>query len=403
MSKWLIIGVGVVCLTAIIGGVVFTLNVFSQDKSPAAVPVQEPPPTEQPVSIDRTAPVITEVFVLATGRSGAAITWTTDEAATTQVVYGLNQYYSSTTALDNDLITNHTVILSGLTSNTTYNFKVKSRDASGNESVSQDYTLVTSRMGTLVGGIIGENTTWTASNNPYIITSTILLPTEVTLTIQPGTSVLMSGDGEYMFEVNGEVIAHGVPGSRITLNANGHSFFSCENAGPEASVDLSYCSIENGTSLIAFARGFNLRHSEVTDLPQNSDISFGPSSDVYIEYNNFTSASGFITGGAKVYVRYNHFYSRNRSLQDMPWIVNKAGPATIVNYNWFFETDGIAVMLEGGSGTEGIEAAYNYWGTYNITVIDAMLWDKNDNPDLASYIDYLPTRNSPEPIRQFTF
>jgi len=87
----------------------------------------------------------------------------------------------------------------------------------------------------------------------------------------------------------------------------------------------------------------------------------------------------------------------------MPWIVNKAGPATIVNYNWFLETDGIAVMLEGGSGTEGIEAAYNYWGTYNITVIDAMLWDKNDNPDLASYIDYLPTRNSPEPIRQFTF
>ncbi len=403
MSKWLIIGAGMVCLAAIVGGVVFTIDAFSQDKSLAAVPVQEPPMTDQPVAIDRTAPVITEVFVLATGRSGAAITWRTDEAATSQVVYGLNQYYSSTTSLDKDIITNHGVTLSGLSPDTTYNFKVKSRDASGNESISQDYKLVTSKTGTLVGGIISENTTWTGSDSPYIITSTIQVPAEVALTIQPGTSVLMSGDGDYMFKVSGEVVTHGIPGSRITLNANGHSFFSCENAAPDALVDLSYCSIENGTSLIDFARGFNLRHSEVTDLSQNSDISFSPTGDVYIEYNNFTNASGFVTGGAKVYVRYNHFYSKNRSLQDMPWIVNKSGPATIVNYNWFLETDGVAVMLEGGSGTEGIEAAYNYWGTYNITNIDAMIWDKNDDPDLASYIDYLPTRNSPEPIRQFTF
>jgi hypothetical protein len=112
------------------------------------------------------------------------------------------------------------------------------------------------------------------------------------------------------------------------------------------------------------------------------------------------NASGFSTGGgSNVYIRYNYFNTKNPAVQDVPWIINRAGPATIVNYNFFINTDGITLMLQGGRGSEGIVATNNYWGTQNTRVIDDMIWDKNDDSDLASYIEYLPIRTSPEPIR----
>jgi hypothetical protein len=281
---------------------------------------------------------------------------------------------------------------------------VKSKDASGNESVSQDYTLVTSKAGTLVGSIISENTTWTEWDSPYLITGTIQVPAGVTLTIEPGVSASMSGSGDYVFIVHGTVFAHGTPGNNITLDGGTRSIFSCENAGPDASVDLDYCAIKNGASLVNFARCFYLGHSEITNLTEYSDISFGPTKDVYIEYNKFTNASGFSTGGgSNVYIRYNYFNTKNPAVQDAPWIVNRASPTTIVSNNFFIHTDGIVLMLQGGRGSEGIVAPNNYWGTQNTKVIDALIWDKNDDSDLASYIEYLPIRTSPEPIRLLVF
>jgi Purple acid Phosphatase, N-terminal domain len=359
---------------------------------------------EAPEPVDSTAPVISGVSTQTTGKNGAVITWTTDEAATSQVEYGLTTACGSATAPDTNLVTSHTVILSGLKAGTTYNFVVKSKDATGNESVSPDQTLATSNTGTLVGGVIPAKTTWTERDSPYLIIDTIEVPAGVTLTIESGVSVLMSGSSDYMFMVRGTVLAHGYPGKLVTLDGGMHSFFSCENAGPEASVDLDYCAIKNGASLINFVRGFYLGHSEITNLTEISDISSGPTKDVNIEFNKFTNASGFITGGgAPVYIKYNYFYSRNRTVQDMPWVVNKAGPATVINHNFFLDKNGITLMLQGGSGTEAIMAPNNYWGTLSTIVIEKMIWDKNDDSSLSSYIQYSPIRTSPEPIRMLVF
>jgi hypothetical protein len=48
-------------------------------------------------------------------------------------------------------------------------------------------------------------------------------------------------------------------------------------------------------------------------------------------------------------------------------------------------------------------ATNNYWGTLSTIVIKEMIWDKNDDSNLASYIEYLPIRTSPEPIRLLDF
>ena len=73
----------------------------------------------------------------------ATISWVTDNPATSQVEYGTTNAYGSTTPLDESLTASHNTTLTGLAPATTYHFKVKSKDASGNEVASQDQTFTT--------------------------------------------------------------------------------------------------------------------------------------------------------------------------------------------------------------------------------------------------------------------
>ncbi len=92
---------------------------------------------------DSTPPVISSVFASNITSSSATISWSTDEAADSQVEYGLTQSYGSQTALDANLLTSHSQNLLGLTASTTYHFFVKSKDLAGNLATSTDYTFTT--------------------------------------------------------------------------------------------------------------------------------------------------------------------------------------------------------------------------------------------------------------------
>lgn len=93
---------------------------------------------------DTTAPTISSVAASSVTQSGATISWTTDEASDSQVEYGLTTSYGNTTQLDGTLTTAHNAIISSLSANTTYNFRVKSKDSSGNSAVSANSTFTTS-------------------------------------------------------------------------------------------------------------------------------------------------------------------------------------------------------------------------------------------------------------------
>lgn len=94
-------------------------------------------------TIDDTPPVISLVKSDNITGSRAAITWTTNEAATTQVQYGMTAAYGSFSTLDTKLVTSHSANLKGLSANKTYHYRVISKDASNNEAVSADYTFTT--------------------------------------------------------------------------------------------------------------------------------------------------------------------------------------------------------------------------------------------------------------------
>jgi len=82
---------------------------------------------------DETPPTISGVSVSNITESSATITWLTDEAATSQVQYGKTETYGSSSTLDTNLTESHNVTLTGLSDNTTYYYKVISKDASDNE------------------------------------------------------------------------------------------------------------------------------------------------------------------------------------------------------------------------------------------------------------------------------
>lgn len=88
---------------------------------------------------DTTAPVISNVAVVASGTS-ATITWDTDESATSEVSYGGTASYGDTHN-SSALAVSHSATLTGLTPNTTVHFSVTSADAAGNTASTGDSTF----------------------------------------------------------------------------------------------------------------------------------------------------------------------------------------------------------------------------------------------------------------------
>lgn len=86
-------------------------------------------------TVDTVAPNITSLS--STPRSeNVEIKWTTNEAATTEVLYGTSPTNLSNTYNDTSLLISHTAAIGGLAPSTIYYYQARSRDAVGNETLS---------------------------------------------------------------------------------------------------------------------------------------------------------------------------------------------------------------------------------------------------------------------------
>jgi peroxiredoxin len=75
--------------------------------------------------------------------SRATITWDSDFATSSFVYYGANSSYASQSSYDANLAGSHSVLLTGLSPNTTYHFQVAGTDGNGSFAYSMDNTFVT--------------------------------------------------------------------------------------------------------------------------------------------------------------------------------------------------------------------------------------------------------------------
>jgi len=98
-------------------------------------------------STDITPPVISTVTVTDITQTSAKITWTTNENADSKVWYDTVTplVVTSTTPVvsSSNLVLNHEITLSGLTTNTTYHFKAGSTDAANNSATSAENSFTT--------------------------------------------------------------------------------------------------------------------------------------------------------------------------------------------------------------------------------------------------------------------
>ncbi|MCI0618230.1 fibronectin type III domain-containing protein, partial [bacterium] len=90
---------------------------------------------------DTTPPVLSNVTASNITMTDATIIWNTDENSDSQVEYGTSPCpCGNNTPLDTNMVTSHSRTITGLTANTTYHYRAKSRDASGNIGYSNDQT-----------------------------------------------------------------------------------------------------------------------------------------------------------------------------------------------------------------------------------------------------------------------
>jgi hypothetical protein len=120
------------------------------------------------IVFDSAAPQISSRTATNITANSATITWTTNEPATSQVDYGPTKSYGSTTTLDPNLVTSHSVTLVGLSANTLYNYRVRSIDAAGNERVSANSTFRTAAAPDTIAPSIPTGLTATAKSTAQI-------------------------------------------------------------------------------------------------------------------------------------------------------------------------------------------------------------------------------------------
>ena len=140
---------------------------------------------------DTTGPSLTAVTATDITASSATITWTTDEAASSQVEYGPTTRYGQSTVTDSTLLTTHRVALSGLTDGTLYHARVRSTDTAGNEALSADVTFTTPPADTTppTGSVtINSGAEWTS-------TLTVTLTLSATDSESGVTKMTCSNDG----------------------------------------------------------------------------------------------------------------------------------------------------------------------------------------------------------------
>jgi hypothetical protein len=87
-------------------------------------------------------PVISAVSFSGITATSATLTWTTDQASSSQVEYGTTASYGSLSMLVSTPVTSHSVTLTGLTAGTTYNYAVLSANSAGT-ATSSNFTFST--------------------------------------------------------------------------------------------------------------------------------------------------------------------------------------------------------------------------------------------------------------------
>jgi len=240
--------------------------------------------------------------------------------------------------------------------------------------------------------IISQDTVWTADSVRNLDSEVVEIATGVTLRIAAGATV--NGG---VFHAYGRLDIDGAADSQVVLNN-----VSIGTRGYDGRVDVDHARMTGGEFFSPTGGGnaatFSLTNSIFDGVNAGSNgwtmayvwYSEGP---VLIQGNSFVGSGGFSIGnqaGGASTIRNNSFASWIGDFAVQNWAAY-GGSATVVEGNVFLDAGRVALELPlGGYDQAAMTAERNYFGTTDPTVIAAMILDRADNPDRASFIDYQP-------------
>ena len=238
--------------------------------------------------------------------------------------------------------------------------------------------------------ILTQDTTW-SSGSTITLDGEVQVAHGVTLTIEPGAIVNASSQAYGAISVFGSLNVAGTAANKVQLN-NVHIRQSGTNTA-RSHLNISHAIVQGG-SIMKAGGGANYGSFAFRDSKFSSVEGFYlwyPTADSFIERNIFENSDGlfFVVYDINIVVRNNVFvkqkgYAISGLNNDLPT------SSVLVERNSFLSVDRVAIAGP-------VTASENYFGTTDETVIQAMIYDRNDNLSANYIVNYKPIQNAPHP------
>jgi len=215
----------------------------------------------------------------------------------------------------------------------------------------------------IVGGELVGSPTWAREPSPYLVSETTIVPSGASLTIQPGTEVMLASRRSLV--VKGSLLARGTESEPIVFTSyqDGETWGSLvfDHASPS---ELSYCVVEYSSSAASYAGENYLGAVAVVgsqldvngcvfrNLPDESPTADGDGIDLTASASAHITNSSFLCMGAGIHTDRSHVIVENCVFSEMrgsgndPVDVNgESTPSSVVRNNLFISSqdDGIDV------------------------------------------------------------
>ncbi len=203
------------------------------------------------------------------------------------------------------------------------------------------------------------NTVWNESGSPYIVTESVTVPYDVTLTIGPGVTVVGSEeiDGYNLINVeNSRLIIQGTPDKPVSLSGYGGIILSYEATGTIQSANIT---LQNGISVLdshlrigssTIMNGSQALHIASSDVAISGSQIRNNDAGIFIEPSNRPVFHPMFSGG------------------DLP-AGGQASPVSSVSITDSDITDNQGAAIE-NQDASSVEAMNDWWGSDNGPTLD---------------------------------